>query len=188
MAVVRGALLPAMGRADRAVHAGHDELRRVAVMYPVDPDARKLSGCGEVVVGGRQLSLEPPHLAGGCAATLDRLAIDDPAHCGIAPQPVGVIHVFVPGETTIDRLAKETDYAVPAVPAGAVVANGVAGRCSQAESVVEFTVGEQTCVGRDPRAMELQLQAAVEIRPDWAAIRFTLRVPHPADPPHDLRH
>jgi hypothetical protein len=122
------------------------------------------------------------------AATLDRLAANDPAHCRIGPEPVGIVHVFVPGETTIDRLAKETDHAVPAVLAGAVVAHGVAGRCSQLESVVEFTVGEQTRVGCDPRAMERQIQAAVEIRPDWAAIQFTLRVPHPAYTPPDLRH
>ncbi len=121
MAVVGRALLLAMGRADRAVHVEHDELRRVAVMNPVDPDARKLSECGEVVVCGQQLSLEPPHLAGRCAATLDRLATDDPAHCGIAPEPVGVVHVLVPGETTIDRLAKETDHAVPTVLAGSAV-------------------------------------------------------------------
>ena len=59
-----------------------------------------------------------PNLAGRCAAALDSPAADDPPHRRIAPQPVGVVHVLVPGETTIDGLAKETDDAVPTVLAG----------------------------------------------------------------------
>ena len=97
-------------------------------------------------------------------------AAADPAHRGIAPEPVGVVHVLVSGEASIDGLAKQTDAAVPEVLAGAVIANGVVDRRGQTESVVEFTVGEQTRVGRDLRAMETQLQAAVETGPKWAAI------------------
>ena len=160
MAVAGRALLLAMGRADRAVHVENDPLRWVAVMNPVDPDARKVSERGEVVIVGEELGLEPAHLADRCAATFNGRAADDPAHRGIAPEPAGVVHVLVSGEASIDGLAEQTDDAVPDVLAGAVVANGAVGRCGQAESVVEFTVGEQTRVGREPRAMEIQLQAA----------------------------
>ena len=38
----------------------------------------------------------------------DRLAADDPAHRGIAPEPVGAVHILVSGETSTDRLAKQT--------------------------------------------------------------------------------
>ena len=44
---------------------------------------------------------------------------------------------------------------------------------------------EQSGVGGDPRAVELELQSAVETGPKWSAILFTLRVPHPNRP---LRH
>ena len=52
-----------------------------------------------------------------CSTLFDRLAADDPAHRGITPEPVGVVDILVAGETPIDGLAKETDDAVPAVPA-----------------------------------------------------------------------
>ena len=64
----------------------------------------------------------------------------------MAPQPVGVVHVLVPGETTIDGLAKETDDAVPTVLAGPAVSNNVTGQRGQAEGFVQFTIGEQTSV------------------------------------------
>ena len=42
------------------------------------------------------------------ACALDRLAADDPAHRGIAPEPVGVVDILLASETPIDGLAKET--------------------------------------------------------------------------------
>ena len=63
VAVVGSALLFAMGRAERTVHVEHDQLRRVVVMNPVDPDARKVSERGKVLVGGKKLRLEAPHLS-----------------------------------------------------------------------------------------------------------------------------
>jgi hypothetical protein len=121
VAVVGCAFLIAVGRAHGTVHVEHDLLRRVAVMNAVYPDARKVGQGHEVVASRQQLCLEPPHLAGRGTAALDRLAADDPAHRRIASQPVGVVHVLIPGEATIDRLTQETDDAVPAVPAGATV-------------------------------------------------------------------
>ena len=40
---------------------------------------------------------------------------DDLAHWRIRPEPLGVIHAFVPREKTTDRLSKEVDHAVPVV-------------------------------------------------------------------------
>ena len=39
----------------------------------------------------------------------------------------------------------------------------IARRCGQSQRVIEFPVGKQTGVGGDPGAVELQLQAPVEI-------------------------
>ena len=133
-----------------------------------------------VLVVRQQPGLEAPHLAGRCAAAFDRLAADDPPHRGIASETVGVVHILVSGEASIDRLAKQTDDAMPAVLAHPAVGQDMARHCGQPQGIVEFTIGEQSGVGGDPRAVELELQSAVETGPKWAAIRFTLRVPHPS--------
>ena len=114
-----------------------------------------------------------------------RLAADDPPHRGIAPETLAVVHILVSGEASIDRLAKQTDDAMPAVLARPAVGQDIARHCGQPQGIVEFTIGEQSGVGGDPRAVELKLQSAVETGPKWAAIRFTLRVLHPNRP---LRH
>ena len=129
VAVVRGTLLLTVGRADGAIHVEHDELRRIVVMNPVDPLARQISEGSEVLVDRQQLGLEPPHLAGRCSAALDRLAANDPAHRRIAAEPVGVVHVFVSGESSKDRLPKETDDAVPAVLASSPVGQDFSRQC-----------------------------------------------------------
>ncbi len=67
---------------------------------------------------------------------------DDPAHRGIAPEPAGIVHVLVSGEPSIDGLAKETDDAMPAVPAGAAVGQDITRQCGQAQGIVELAVGE----------------------------------------------
>jgi len=54
VAVVSCAFLIAVGRAQGAVHVEHNQLRRVAVMNPVDPDAREVGQGGEVVVNGKE--------------------------------------------------------------------------------------------------------------------------------------
>ena len=94
-------------------------------------------------------------------------------------------NILVSGEASIDRLAKQTDDAMPAVLARPAVGQDIARQCGQPQGIVEFTIGEPSGVGGDPRAVELKLQSAVETGPKWAAIRFTLRVPHPNRP---LRH
>ena len=48
----------------------------------------------------------------------------------------------------------------------------------QAEHVVEFAIGEQACIGGDPRTMELKLEAVVEIEPESIGLRFTRWLNH----------
>ena len=183
VAVIGRALLLTECRADGAVHVEHDAPRRIVVVTPVDPHPRQVRKGREVLVVRQQLGLEPPHLAGRCPAALDRLAADDPAHRGITPEPVGVVDILVAGETAIDGLAKETDDAVPAVPARTAISEHAARQCGQPERVVQFAISEQPRIGGHPRSVELQFQAAAEKGPEWPMIRFTLRVPHPSHPP-----
>ena len=77
-----------------------------------------------------------------CAAAFDRLATDDPPHRGIAPETVGVVHILVSGEASIDRLAKQTDDAMPAVLARPAVGQDMARQCGQPPGIVEFTISE----------------------------------------------
>jgi hypothetical protein len=44
------------------------------------------------------------------------------------------------------------------------------GQIGQSDSVIEFAVGEQSSVGRDAAAVELKLQAPVEIDPQSVVI------------------
>ena len=71
-------------------------------MHRINPHTQQIGEGDEVVIRRQKLGLEPAHLAGGCAAALDGLAADNPTHRGIVTQTVGVVHVLVAGETTID--------------------------------------------------------------------------------------
>ena len=62
MPVPGGALLVAMGGADRAIHVQHDILQPVAVMEPVDPLPVQVGQCRPVLGQSECLGFEPPHL------------------------------------------------------------------------------------------------------------------------------
>jgi len=48
----------------------------------------------------------------------------------------------------------------------------------ESQGVVQLAIGKQPCIGRDRRAAKLKHQAAVEIEPQNAPIRFTRRDPY----------
>ena len=53
-------------------------------MHTVDPSAGKITKRGEVFLGGQNLRLEAPHLAGRCRPPLDGMTANNPTHGGIA--------------------------------------------------------------------------------------------------------
>jgi hypothetical protein len=65
-----------------------------------------------------------------------------------------------------------------AVPAGAGIGERSTGHRAEAQGIVEFAIGQQPGIGGVPRAMELKLQTAVEIKPESTITRFTRRVLH----------
>ena len=81
-------------------------------------------------------------------------------------------------EAAEDGLAKQSSQRMPTVLAGVRVNEIVAYHVGQPERVIEFTIGEQSGAGGDPGAMKLELQAAVEIKPQRLVLRLTRRVPH----------
>ena len=94
-------------------------------------------------------------------------------------EPFGIVHVLVAGEPAVDRLPQEAEHLVPDVLAAPALGEGRGGRHGQAEGVVQLAVGEQAGVRGDARAVELELEAAIEGDPK-RLFRFTRRVRHPA--------
>ena len=178
VAVPDAHLLLAMGRADARIHVEHDASRRTAAMNAVDPLAGKIGERREVLLRRQPARLEAPHLARRCRRARSRLAADDPAHRRIMAQAFGVVHILVSGKPPEHRLPQQPDQRMAAVLAGACVGEHVARHRAEAESVVEFAIGQQSGIGGDPGAMELELQPAVEIEPERAIDRFTRRVLH----------
>ena len=151
---------------------------RPARMHPVDPGAGQIGQCREVGFAGQPSGLEAAHLAGRGGATIQPAAIHHGAHRRIMRQTVGIVHVLVAGEATEHRLAQQAGQQVARVLATAALRQRRTRQIGQPERVVEFAVGEQSGVGGDAAAVEFQLQAAVEIDPQSAVIRFTRWVFH----------
>ena len=176
--VVGCAFLIAMGRADAAVDIEHDRLGRTPLVQAVDPSPGEIRQCGEVPVGGQKFGLEAPHLTGRGSGPGHGATANYPTHCRISTQTVGVVHVFVATKATEDRLPEQSGHCMLAVLARAHLNQFVTDHAGQTKSVVEFPVGKQTCVRRDPGTVELQLQATVESQPQRLVHGFTLRVRH----------
>ena len=91
-------------------------------------------------------------------------------------QPFGVVDVLVSGQASKHRLPQHPHKRVPAVLAGTGIRELLTRHRAETERVVEFAVGEQTCIGGHGRTPKLQRQSAVEIEPQGFAFRFTRRV------------
>ena len=83
-------------------------------------------------------------------------------------QTFGVVHVLVSGKPAEHRLPQQADQRMSPILAGACVGKHVPRHRAEAKSVVEFAIGQQPSIRSDPRTMELQLQAAIEIEPQRA--------------------
>jgi len=86
---------------------------------------------------------------------MSHLPADDPSHCGIMAQPLGVVDVLVSGKPTEHRLPQHTDKGVPAVFAGAGVGEPLADQIRKAESIVKLVIGKKPSIGGDARTAKL---------------------------------
>ena len=77
---------------------------------------------------------------------------------------------------TKHRLTELPRHTVPSVLAGTAVLENSPAKLGQAKSIVKLTIGEQPSVRGDLGTMKFQLQAAVEINPQWELSAFTRRV------------
>jgi hypothetical protein len=177
--VVRGPFLRAVGWAHAAVDVEHERRPRPLRLDAVNPAPRQVGQRREVLLLAHRARLEAPHLTRGRGLVCHCAAADDPAHRGIAPEPVGVVHFLVAGEPTEHGLAELRDLGVAPVLPGARVVEDIGRQRRQAERVVEFPEREQASIRGDGRAVEFELQAAVEIEPETFPLAFTRRVIHP---------
>ncbi len=100
---------------------------------------------------------------------------NDRPHDRITGQSFVVTNVLIAGETNGDRLANEAGQIVTDVPATPPVAENDCSEIGEAESVIQFAIGEQANFGRDARTMELELDTAVETEPPRRLSAFTRR-------------
>ena len=178
VSVVGGSFLPAMGRADAAVHVEDDPRRRATVMHTVDPLPGKIGERGEVFLAGQNLRLEAPHLTGRGSLFRDSMAADDPPHDRVEAEPVGIVHVVVAAKAPENGLTELPDKPVATILPTTGVREHVPGNLGQSESIIQFPVRQQPSVGSDLGTVELKLQPTVKIQPQNPRFRFTHRVSH----------
>ena len=178
MAVVGGAFLLAVGFTDAAVLVEHDHRLWFALVHTIDPGAGQISQCREVGLPGQPSGLETAHLAGRGGGAIEAVPIHHGTHCRIVCQTISVVDVLIAGKPAEHGLAKQTSQQVAGVLAAAALRQHRTGEISEAERVIQFSVDQDAGIGGDAAAMEFQLQAAVEIDPQRAIIRFTHWVFH----------
>jgi hypothetical protein len=88
-----------------------------------------------------------------------------PAHRGITPEPIRVVHILVPGKAAEHGLAELREQRVAAVLPRAGIVEQIGGEHRQAEGIVEFAEREEPGVRGDRGAVEFELQAAVKRDP-----------------------
>ena len=81
-------------------------------------------------------------------------------------QALGIVHVFVSGESPKHGLPQQTDQHMTAVLPGTYVGEQVTRHGAEAEGIIKFAIGQQTDFRGNCRAAELEHQASVEIWPE----------------------
>jgi hypothetical protein len=122
--------------------------------------------------------LEAPHLTRRRARSFRCFTTDDAAHSWVVAQTQRVVHVFVPGKPAEERLPQHADDGVTTILARAGISQKITGQRCQSKRIVEFAIGEQTCIRGNGRSAELHHDAAVEIESKNAAFGFTRWVRH----------
>jgi len=102
--VVGRALLPTVGLADRAVHVENQLFQRLPLVKRVDPAAGELHQRREVALGAERLRLKAADLAArsGLLLRLTGPATDHVAHGRIDAQPLGIVDIFITGQSAVD--------------------------------------------------------------------------------------
>src|SRR6516162_2019333 len=117
------------------------------------------------------------HLTGARCGVVLGSAAHDGSHDGIEAEAFGVVDILIAGQAAVDRLAQQSCQAVLGVLSGARVVQAGRSVSGQCEGVIEFAVGEESGVTGDGRAVEFQLELAVEIESEGTIFALTHWVP-----------
>jgi hypothetical protein len=105
-------------------------------MHAVDPAPRQVSERVQIGLLGQHLGLKPTHLARGGCLVRHSPATYDPAQGGIMRQPLGIVHVLVPGQPPEDRLANLGSQRVTAILTSPSVGESLSGQACQAKGII----------------------------------------------------
>src|SRR3954454_12302821 len=128
MPVVGAAFLFAVGRAFARIHVEYDSLLPSPPTHFVNPLTGQISERGKVLGPAQPLCLKAAHLTRRSGRPADRLVPNYPAHCRVTTQPLGVVHIFIPGQPPEQRLAQKAGQPMPTVLAGACVGQRICSR------------------------------------------------------------
>jgi hypothetical protein len=142
MAIVGTAFLPPVGRALARIHVKNDHPGRSPLMHLVDPLAGQIGERGKVLGPAQPLRLEATHLAGRGGRASNRVVADHPAHRRVAAEPLGVVHVLVPGQASKHRLAQQPRQPVATVLAGARIRQRLGSGVGQAQGIIQLAVSQ----------------------------------------------
>ncbi len=116
-------------------------------MDSVNPDAGQAGQRRQVIIRRQPFRREATHLAGRNSQAVETLTIDDGSHVRILREALGVIHVFVSGETTEYRLPKKSHQEMSGILATPRLRQNLSAQLGQSKGVIQFTIRAQTGVG-----------------------------------------
>ena len=123
------------------------------------------------------VSNRPTSLVEACALPRScRSPTNHVSHGGVDAQPLGVVDIFITGQSAVDRLTEQRYKAMLLVLAKATILHVVCTRLCQCQRLVELSVRQQPGVSGDLAAHEPQLQTAIEIDPQLPVLAVTHRV------------
>src|SRR5262249_43296592 len=155
-----------------------DELGELALLMGlVDPPPGEVHQQLQVLLGAEGLGLETRHLTGGSRLVVLGATTEHSSQGGIEAKALGVVDILVASQSAVDRLAGEGQQTVWGVLSRAGVVQAGRRRTGQSEGIVEFAVGEESGVTGDGRAVELQLDLAIEIDAHGVVVAVTHWVP-----------
>ena len=85
------------------------------------------------------------------------MAADYPSHHRVEAGPDGIVHAVVPAKASENGLAELPDKIVATVLPTAGVRECVPGNLGQHDRIIQFSIRQQSGVGRDLGTVELQL-------------------------------
>src|SRR5512135_1346953 len=107
VAVEGGALLPAVGLADRAVHVEDDPGELAVSVRAIDPPAGQVHQPVQVLARRERLGLEPGDLTGRGGGMVPGPTADHRAQRGVDAQAMSIVEILVPGQPTEEGLSQE---------------------------------------------------------------------------------